>query len=220
MIHLIEVVPPRKDIPLQQFHDHWRHPHGVIAKMIPSIQSYVQHHRFDTPLVASDTPYEGCTIVRFDDDADFGGIQADPLIQNDAQPDEERFCDRPNMKLLLAEEEVLAAPASTVPAHFPARYDSLWSATSNNAISILQFVEAGEWIGDDDADLSARIGALHHVRYRPAMPDAPYVGLRELLWPTLTCFERGMKADPKAWAMLRDRPASAFCLVGHAERMI
>src|SRR3546814_3222287 len=50
-IKILATVPRRKDISEQQFHDHWRHPHGTLSKKIACLRGYVQSHRIVSPLL-------------------------------------------------------------------------------------------------------------------------------------------------------------------------
>src|SRR3546814_5682078 len=50
-IKILATIPRRKDISEQQFHDHWRHPHGTLSKKIACLRGYVQSHRIVSPLL-------------------------------------------------------------------------------------------------------------------------------------------------------------------------
>src|SRR3546814_6359332 len=50
-IKILATIPRRKDISEQQFHDHWRHPHGPLSKKIACLRGYVQSHRIVSPLL-------------------------------------------------------------------------------------------------------------------------------------------------------------------------
>src|SRR3546814_14042494 len=50
-IKILATIPRRKDLSEQQFHDHWRHPHGTLSKTIACLRGYVQSHRIVSPLL-------------------------------------------------------------------------------------------------------------------------------------------------------------------------
>src|SRR3546814_17510636 len=71
-IKILATIPRRKDISEQQFHDHWRHPHGTLSKKIACLRGYVQSHRIVSPLLpATQLAYDGITELWSDslDDA-------------------------------------------------------------------------------------------------------------------------------------------------------
>jgi uncharacterized protein (TIGR02118 family) len=228
MIKLFELLPPLPGISLQVFHDHWRHPHGSLVRHMLSVRRYAQHHRIDSASIgANPTSFEGIAEVWFDSAEEFPLLLAMPYINEHVLVDEARFIDRPNTKYFMAEEEVIVS-GPQAGAHIRLKtdisgYDLEWSDNNRpNTIKLLQFIEEDgkqPWAAADDAGLTHRIGALRHVRNRP-VGDQPWIGMRELSWPTVTAFERGISADPAAWAALRDRPKRSFSLLFHAERRI
>src|SRR3546814_14931167 len=71
-IKILATIPRRKDISEQQFHDHWRHPHGTLSKKIACLRGYVQSHRIVSPLLPdTQLAYDGITELWYDslDDA-------------------------------------------------------------------------------------------------------------------------------------------------------
>src|SRR3546814_6948229 len=66
-IKILATIPRRKDISEQQFHDHWRHPHGTLSKKIACLRGYVQSHRIVSPLLPdTQLAYEGITELWYD----------------------------------------------------------------------------------------------------------------------------------------------------------
>src|SRR3546814_6558629 len=64
-IKILATIPRRKDISEQQFHDHWRHPHGTLSKKIACLRGYVQSHRIVSPLLPdTQLAYDGITELR------------------------------------------------------------------------------------------------------------------------------------------------------------
>lgn len=226
MVKFFEVISPRPGITVEEFHDHWRHPHASMVRRFASIRRYVQNHRIDSPLVGPNPKgYEGVVEARFESlEALMGLTSSDPFVLEEVYPDEERFIDRPEAMIVIVEEEVLAAGpadgATKRPASELGRYDLDWDPDRAVAVKVVQVVvRDGElgWAGDDDAELGYRVGALRHVRNHVTGEPAPCVGIRELWWPTKRAFERGVTADPDAWDTLSHRGAESFTLLCQAE---
>lgn len=221
MIKLISLVVPRPGIDLQEFHDLWRHPHGTLAQNYRPLRRYQQNHRIDSDAVGPNTTrFEGVTEACFDSVEIVASLAGDPYIVNVIFADEARFEDRGATIQFLAEEEILPVrPTAELD-----RFDPEW--TDNNrpfVVKVLQLIPAGadgSWAGHDDADLSRRVQAFRHVRSRTVGDNRPFEGMRELFWPTLRAFERGVAADPDAWAALRHRPAGSHILLNHTERLV
>lgn len=229
MIKICELLPPRADISLQAFHDHWRHPHGTIARNIRQVRRYVQNHRIPSDVVGPNpTRFEGIGEGWFDTIEDCLALADVPYMVSTILVDEKRFLDRDGVKILFLAEEVISSGAHAG-AHLRTKtdisdYDLQWSDNDRAlSIKLFQVIEDqgdAPWQNADDAELGHRIGAFRHVRSTPVVTPAPYVGLRELWWPTLTAFERGVRNAPDAWTTLQARPAKAFCLLTQAERQI
>lgn len=210
---------------MQQFHDHWRHPHGSMALEIKTALHYTQLHRVDCALLGeSQERYDGIVEVWFDSDLDAAELPANPAYAHYLAPDEPNFITVCDMRYVFTEEEVVddgSEPSS------PAWQDRLWRWNERpNSVKLLQLVETDgnqSWAQDEDRALGRRIGALRHVRCRPRpglhAGGSAFLGVRELWWPTLTAFEAGVGGDPVAFRTLLDRPARSVSLVGIAERL-
>jgi hypothetical protein len=106
--------------------------------------------------------------------------------------------------------------------------DQYWREDSRaTAIKLLQFIRTDDEAslkGDDDVVLGRRLGAFRQVRcrrYAPLHPDGhEFVGVREIWWPTLTHFQRGVAADRAAFDSLRQRAAASLTLLAVAERFL
>lgn len=227
MIKFFALIGRKEGVSSQEFHDHWRHPHGSMGRLIPSQRSYVQSHhipsdRFDE----GQWEFEGIAESTFDSVADGLAFGTEPQYLDHVQPDEPSFVDASKLAWLYVDQEVLTPRARVQDGADYA--DALWSELDRPfSIKVLQFVKTDgnpDWAGDDDAELGRRIGALRHVRDRLSREahgdDLPYLGARELWWPTLTAFERGVDADPAAFDELIGRAGSATTLLVQAERFL
>ena len=74
----------KEGVPSQEFHDHYRHPHGTMGMQITTLREYVQSHQIDTPLlddsqrrfecVAGAVVRPGGRLVEFPNGADDGWL--------------------------------------------------------------------------------------------------------------------------------------------------
>jgi hypothetical protein len=95
------------------------------------------------------------------------------------------------------------------------------------SIHLLQFVHLDgnrSWAGANDAELGLRIGALRHAVNRPSAEvhsnDAPFLGARQLWWPTLTAFQDGVDADRAAFDELLGQAGHAVTMLVVSERFV
>lgn len=85
------------------------------------------------------------------------------------------------------------------------------------------YVAASGWRSTVDFALGQRIGAFRQVCCEPSFAiygdEPPFIGVRELWWPTVSAFQAGLARDPSAWRSLIDRPTKAVTVVARAERV-
>lgn len=228
MIQFFALIPRLEGVSSSEFHDHWRHPHGTMGRNIPSLRTYVQSHQIHTDLLGpGQAQFEGIAESTFDTNDDAANFGADPYYVQHIQPDEPNFVDQARLEWLNTEEEVLVSRrCESEGASFP---DALWlNLDLPVSIKLLQFVRAdgpAEWAGDDDADLGSRIGALRHVRNHPSKAvhgdTPPYIGVRQLWWPTRSAFDAGVSNDREAFDQLvRKGGVNAVTLLAQAERFL
>jgi len=70
MIAAISLIRRRPDISIEQFRQHWLHPHGTMTAELPATRRYVQHHPFDGPgtnAYARQLDIDGVPELWFDD---------------------------------------------------------------------------------------------------------------------------------------------------------
>lgn len=221
----------KEGVSAQEFHDHYRHPHGTMGMHITTLREYVQSHQVDTPVLGeSQRRFEAVAELWFDNRDDIAHFRQEPTMASYLNEDEPRFLDVRSTRVFVGEEEVLASsPDQALISADPA--NAKWRL-SNRPLSVkaIQFVapEVGPgWCDDADAEVGRRLGAFRHVRCHPASrpPSVPtrksrpadFIGCRELWWPTLTAFHGSVAADPQAWKFLVDRPG-VHTMVAQAER--
>ncbi|THG32831.1 EthD domain-containing protein [Naasia lichenicola] len=227
MIKFFALIPRQESVPVQEFHDHWRHPHASMGRPIPSMVSYVQSHHIPSDLFGQDqTRYEGIAETEFDTLDDALAFGSEPQYVDFVQPDEPNFVGE-GLEWLYSKPEVIVPRKR---AQDGASYaDVIWSPLDRPfSIKMLQFIHRDgnpDWAEEDDAELGNRIGAFRHVRDHvsaEAHPDgATWLGARELWWPTLTAFRTGVAANRAAFDELIARGgAGALSLLVQSERYL
>lgn len=222
----------RKDsVPVQEFHDHYRHPHGTMGMQISTLHAYVQSHQIDTDLLEdSQRRFEAIAELWYENAEDLIDFRNEPTMRSYLNDDEARFIDLKATRLFIGEEEVLTSKPdpSLVDAD---RANGEWRLSNRPlSVKILQFFapESGaDRFSSNDAALGRRLGVFRHVRCHPTTPStvvpsrqdrAPdFVGVRELWWPTVTAFRNAVSADPAAWRELLARQ-HVHTLLAQAER--
>ena len=226
MIRFFSLIPRRPDIDRQRFHDHLRHPHGTLGRQIPGMLTYVQAHQFDTDrLGPGQDEFDAVSMPSFDSAKDADALVDEPLFVENIRPDEPLFQDLPRVVFFITEEEVVV---SRPPIGFGAAVDRQWDVLERpTTIHLLQFVHLDgnpDWAGTDDAELGLRIGALRHAVNRPSAEvhgdTAPFLGARQLWWPTLTAFLDGVDADRAAFDELLGRAGHAVTMLTVSERFL
>jgi hypothetical protein len=227
MIHFFALIPRIQGVSSQEFHDHWRHPHGTMGRHSPTLRSYVQAHQIHTDLLGSEqAEFEGIAESTFDTLTDALAFGDEPYYTRHIKPDEPNFVDQGRLLWFNTTEEVLVPRLNE---ENGASYaDALWLHLDLSvSIQLLQFIRPDgnpQWAASDDVELGRRIGALRHVRNYPAQgaPDdvASLIGARQLWWPTRSAFEAGAQNDPKAFEQLVARGGNAVTLLAQAERFL
>jgi hypothetical protein len=191
------------------------------------MRSYVQAHQFHSELLGDDqAKFEGIAEILFDTVQDGIGLAEEPQYVKYVRPDEPNFVDVSRLEWLFAEEEVLVPRATAHTGSGEA--DGAWLHLDRPvSIKLLQFIKDGgdcHWAGADDADLGRRIGALRHVRNHASQEvhgdEPPYVGAREMCWPTISAFEAGVRGDREAFDALLSRAPRSVTLLAAAERLL
>src|SRR3546814_12795306 len=101
-IKILATIPRRKDISEQQFHDHWRHPHGTLSKKIACLRGYVPSHRIVSPLLPdTQLTSDGITELWYDSLDDALNMGKDPAPSKSHIPDEPLVVDMDGLKFTL-----------------------------------------------------------------------------------------------------------------------
>jgi len=223
MVKVFVALPRKPGIEEQAFHDHWRHPHATWGMSIGGRKHYVQSHRTHTAhLDDRQVRFDGIAEIWFDSVGDAAGYNRDPIYAGKLAPDEPNFIDTRGVRFLVADQEVLESGPLAQTGSDP---DDLGWREEDRPVTtkLIQMFDPGEteWRKDEDLAVGRAVGAFRHVRCRPNpvvhAKGAFCAGIRELWWPTLTAFERGIAASPDAWAALL-APGTVTSLLATAER--
>jgi hypothetical protein len=224
-VKVFAAFPRKAGLSRDEFHDHWRHPHATLGRRVPVLTKYVLSHQIDSDLLGDDQHrYDGIAEGWMDNVGDVIAFGQDPWYVNHVVPDEPNFMDQANLKSLVTTEIVLqSSPVRILPR--PAG-DEFWFDDDRAVnIKIIQFIETApqtDWYTDDDAELGVALGAFRHVRCEPVSEvhgdQAPFVGVRELWWPTVGAFREGVAKAPEAFEQLVTRISASVTVLAQSER--
>lgn len=191
MIKVFALIPKRADIGDEQFHEHWRNPHGELAKRITTLRRYVQSHATDERVDGLPPAiYRGVAEVWFDSLEVALGMGSDPNYVDYAGADEPNFIDQSRLAFLFTEERVVVAgPELTA------------DAPETKAIILLRRragVAPEEFRKQlqDAADGLAGPAGLQRAVVCTSLPDMytdgdpPFDAVVELSWPDAASFRR------------------------------
>jgi hypothetical protein len=227
MIRVFAALSRLEGVDKQYFHDHWRHPHATYGVQIPAGRSYVQAHQVHSDSLGDDqAQYEAISVIEFDSLAEAGWLAFDRQYYEWILPDEPLFMDKSKARTLVTEEEVLVPRLRRQDGASVA--DAAWYHLDRPvAYQLLQFVRPGgdpDWARDDDVELGHRLRALRHARNRPVAAvhgdQPPFIGARQLWWPTRTDFETAVAADPEAFTTLLGRGGDVLSVLVQSERLV
>lgn len=227
MIRFFSLLPRRPDVSSQEFHDHWRHPHGTMGRLIPGLVDYLQAHQVHTDLLGDgQAEYEGVAIAAFDSPETAAGLVTEPQYVDHVVPDEPLFQDLSRTAFFSTDEEFLVPLLHAGEGTHEA--DAAWNVLERpTSFQLLQFVHLdgnADWAGDDDAELGRRTGAFRHARNHPNAAvhgdEPPFRGARQLWWPTWSAFHDGVRADREAFDRLVSRAGHAITLLAQTERFL
>lgn len=225
MIRFFSLLPRRDGVTSAEFHDHWRHPHGTMGRLIPGLGDYVQAHQVHTDVLGADQArYEGVAISSFDSAQAAARLLTEPQYLDHVAPDEAAFQDVTGVRFLSTEEEVLVSRPTDGGHPADAQWNVLERPTSTQLLQFVHTDGRADWAGEDDAELGRRIGAFRHARNHPSTAahggEPPFRGVRQLWWPTVSAFHAGVRADPDAFEVLLTRPGRATTLLTVSERFL
>lgn len=233
-VKLFALIPRRPDLTSDEFHDHYRHPHGTYGRDLITLRGYVQSHQIYTEMLGpNQSRFEAVAELWFDNERDLANLRRDPTLVKYLKEDEPKFVDAPNLEMFAGEEEVLRSGPERGEGVTDA--DVMWSHDNRPlSVKLLHFIAPDgnpNWASPEDEQLSKALRAFRHVRCNPVrMANNPvrpdhrdelsFLGVHELWWPTVTDFRAGVAASPDALSALLAKAGKAVTLLAQAERFI
>lgn len=216
----IQLAHPRPGISMQEFDDHWRHPHSTLVRGMHTNRHYVQHHRLASAVFKdSDSTYRAIAEV-WQDSLSAADASKDPQFVNHVEPDEPNFVDQTKHVISIVAEEVVQATRREVDPG--ASYgDMAWfDRDAGLYITLNQFIRnrSTDWTREESLALARRLGTFRLVINRSIIPNSEMAIIRQFIWPTQTIFERAVQADRAAFESLRAVPSS-FLYLARTERI-
>jgi uncharacterized protein (TIGR02118 family) len=216
----IQLAHPRAGIGVQEFDDHWRHPHSTLVRGMHSNRHYVQHHRISSDVFAdSDSTYRAIAEV-WQDSVAAADASKDPIFVDYVQPDEPNFVDPSKHIVTLVAEEIVQATRREIEPSASFSDLSWFDRDANLYITLTQFVRdrSVDWKTEDSLKLAQRLGTFRHIVNRSLDPNSEMSIIRQFIWPTQTIFEQAVRANRDAFESLRQVPSS-FLYLARTERI-
>lgn len=203
----------------EQFHAHWRDPHGTLTKRIPQFTRYVQNHGVGPQAELEGleaTPFLGIPTIWVRDEQDLAAAQSEPAYAP-LDADGDKLYDRSRIAWLMTREHVVV-PQDPEP-----------GSARERALVLLSKRESA--IGPENCQ--AAIAALRRslpdvvgASYALALPefgDPPFDAVLEIDFADAQALDRDW---PQAWASAKDEISafadlnSSFGFRAVAERVI
>lgn len=221
-VRFFGLIPRLPSLAKEEFHDHYRHPHGTHGLDNPGVQVYVQSHRIHTDFLGGGQErYDAIAEVIFGSIEEGLGLATAENYLKYLKPDEEYFVDMPRLKWLYTRNVIDEWRTPVTPAE--ERWDMARVPTSIKLLQFLSEEDAVSTLDVDDAALAAQLNANRFVRSVPIdevyQDEAPsYAAVRELWWPTLHEANQAIRDDFEAWQALTKLSDDSTTLLARAER--
>ena len=112
-VKMAELFKKRPGMPLDEFHDYWLSQHSKVVMGLQGIQRYVQNHPLPWSRENLDLPFDGIVEVWFES-REIMHRNAESAYWAELVADEEKFIDRSDVTLLLADEHVVKEGATNL----------------------------------------------------------------------------------------------------------
>ena len=205
-VKVFAFIAKRADLTDEQFHAHWREPHGRLAKQVPQIRRYHQNHGIGAvpalPGLAP-TPYLGIATIWVADLVKLGAIYGDPGYV-EIHADELNLLDRNQLVWLVTREWVVApGPRADDPGFMPIKAQLLLKRRAD--VPLAEFEAAIGRVAGGARRQTAAIGVSYALALAEAYPGAdrpPFDAVIELSYQDAARFG---KAWRRAGPMLLER---------------
>lgn len=220
-VRFFGLIPRKPDISSEEFHDHYRYPHGALGLGLTAMRKYVQSHHIDSELLGPDQRrFEAIAEGWYDSPEDGLGLATNPHYVAHLLPDEPLFVDLENLKWLYTDEVDVYEKPPLVEAEKWWDYES-----APTSIKLIQFLDSQDAQEQKDTVLGhvKALGAFRFVRSEPnskvyESEDPAYAAVHEFWWPTHWDLKSAVDAHPNVWTELTAIEGSSVALIARAER--
>lgn len=224
-VRFFGLIPRKPEISSEEFHDHYRYPHGALGLGLEKMRLYVQSHQFETDLLGPDQRrYEAIAEGWYDTPTDGMGLGTHPHYVAHLLPDEPLFVDIPNLKWLYTDESLVYNKSEDDSGLEEA--ERWWSPeVVPTSVKLLQFLSKDDAAAQKSAalDLARTVGAQRFIRSEPnaevyASDTPAFYAVHEFWWPTYCELQSAVRAEPDSWKTLSTLGAGSVSLIARAER--
>ncbi len=201
-VKVFAFIAKRADLSDEQFHAHWRRPHGELARKVPQIRRYHQNHGIGAvPTVPglATTPYLGIATIWVRDLPTLGKIYGDPGYV-EVHEDELNLLDRGQLIWLVTREWVIApGPRADDLAFAPTKAQLLLKRRAN--VPLAQFEATVARIANDGHRRTAAIATTYSLALADAYPAAdrpPFDAVIEWSYADAARFEKAWRRSGSA----------------------
>lgn len=196
-VKVFAFIAKRADLSDEQFHAHWREPHGRLAKKVPQIRRYLQNHGIGAvptlPGLAP-TPYLGIATIWVADLIKLGAIYGDPGYV-EVHADELNLLDRNQLIWLVTREWVIApGPRADELGFTPTKAQLLLKRRAD--VPVADFEAAIGRIAGTGRRQTSAIAATYSLALAEAYPGAerpPFDAVIELSYQDPARFEKAWR---------------------------
>lgn len=201
-VKVFAFIAKRADLSDEQFHAHWREPHGRLAKKVPQIRRYHQNHGIGAvPTVPglAPTPYLGIATIWVADLVKLGAIYGDPGYV-EIHEDELNLLDRNQLIWLVTREWVIAPGPRADDLDFtPTKAQLLLKRRAD--VPVADFEAAIGRIASGGRRKTAAIAATYALAFADAYPSVdrpPFDAVIELSYQDSARFEKAWRRSGSA----------------------
>lgn len=214
------LIKKRRDIPIEQFHYHWREIHGPLGlSALPTVRQYIQNHRFfDYPLPGfPSAPYDGASEVFLNSLEDAIDLGRSKGYREVVHPDEANWLDSSAGHLIACPHVVIDSPPIPKNAFL---VKALLLLKRKLGMRIAEFQD--HWLNANGSIAAHVPGLLRYVQCHTA-PESyeenpTFDGIAELWWKDVATFEQSWASPEMQDKLLGlrsilDEPSSLGMLV-------
>ena len=201
-VKVFAFIAKRADLSDEQFHAHWREPHGRLAQKVPQIRRYQQNHGIGAvPTLPGlgPTPYRGIATIWVRDLPTLGKIYGDPGYV-EVHEDELNLLDRAQLIWLVTREWVIApGPRADDPAYAPIKAQLLLKRRAD--VTPAQFEAAVARISNQGRRQTVALAASYALALAEAYPAAdrpPFDAVIEWSYADSAGLEKGWRRSGTA----------------------